>query len=311
MFRTIFESASPPFVWIDVVEPSRSDLERIAREYGYPETAVSDCLDPEHLPKFERFGPNNFAILRAYDEHADLMAETIQSLTRKVALFWGPAFLVSIHRKEQVYLTEVMTAWRERQANGPGGSGNGSGFTIELLAEIALAVVLSYEQPLEGAEARMDAFEGTLLLHTEVSALLHQMYMIKRRVALLKRLLWHTISVSHRFSTAQDKGLPLLQDLRENAESMHFYADELLEDVNNLLHMQLSLAAHRTNEVVQILTVFSAFFLPLTFIVGVYGMNFQHMPELPHRWGYPMVWVLMISVSAAIWLWFRRRGWLK
>ena len=93
-----------------------------------------------------------------------------------------------------------------------------------------------------------------------------------------------------------------MQDLRENAESMHFYADELLEDVNNLLNMQLALAAHRTNEVVQVLTVFSAFFLPLTFIVGVYGMNFEHMPELPHRLGYPAVWVVMIAVSLAIWV---------
>jgi magnesium transporter len=137
------------------------------------------------------------------------------------------------------------------------------------------------------------------------------MYLIKRRVSLTKRLLWHTISVGNRFSPGQDRNMPLMQDLRENAESMHFYADELLEDVNNLLHMQLSLAAHRTNEVVQVLTVFSAFFLPLTFIVGVYGMNFEHMPELPQAWGYPAVWAVMIGVSAAIWLWFRRRGWLK
>lgn len=310
MFRKVFESASPPFVWIDVVEPSREDLEQIAREYGYPETAVSDCLDPEHLPKFERFGGNNFAILRAYDERADLMADTIQALTRKVALFWGPTFLISIHRKEQPYLSGVMKDWSERHT-GAEAVQVGNGFTVELLAEIALAVVLTYEAPLEASEARMDAFEGTLLLHTEVSALLHQMYMIKRRVALLKRLLWHTISVSNRFTTAQDKGLPLLQDLRENAESMHFYADELLEDVNNLLHMQLSLAAHRTNEVVQILTVFSAFFLPLTFIVGVYGMNFEHMPEISQPWGYAAVWGVMLGVSLAIWLWFRRRGWLK
>jgi len=102
-----------------------------------------------------------------------------------------------------------------------------------------------------------------------------------------------------------------MQDLRENAESMHFYADEMLEEVNNLLQMQLSIAAHRTNDVMRILTVFSAFFLPLTFIVGVYGMNFQHMPELPLVWGYPLVWGIMLSVVAGIWLWFRRRGWLR
>jgi magnesium transporter len=309
MFRKIFQAADPPFLWLDLVDPTRADLEHVAREYGLPGTAVSDCLDPEHLPKFERFAANSFAILRAYDERADLMADTVQALTRKVALFWGSTFLVTIHRLDQPYLSEVIADWEARA--GKIQPANGNNPLIELLAGLALAVVLSYEPPLEAAEARMDEFEGTLLLRTDVSTLLHQMYMIKRRVALTKRLLWHTISVSNRFSIGQDKGAPLLQDLRENAESMHFYADELLEDVNNLLHMQLSLAAHRTNEVVQILTVFSAFFLPLTFIVGVYGMNFVHMPEIPERWGYPAVWVLMLGVSLAIWLWFRRRGWLK
>lgn len=309
MFRTVFESADPPFVWLDLVDPHREDLEKVAREYGLPQTAVSDCLDPEHLPKFERFGPNSFAIFRAFDERADFMADTVQALTRKVAMFWSPTFLITVHRKDQSYLSEIRAEWEERASkNLPG---NGANLVIELLAEIALAVVLSYEAPLEAAEARMDDFEGTLLLRTDVSNLLHKMYMIKRRVALLKRLLWHTISVGNRFSIGQDKNAPLLQDLRENAESMHFYADELLEDVNNLLHMQLSLAAHRTNEVVQILTVFSAFFLPLTFIVGVYGMNFEHMPELPEKWGYPAVWMLMVGVSLGIYLWFRRRGWLK
>jgi len=80
--------------------------------------------------------------------------------------------------------------------------------------------------------------------------------------------------------------------------------------VTNLLNMQLALAAHRTNEVVQVLTISSAFFLPLTFIVGVYGMNFEHMPEITHPLGYPFVWIVMIAVSAAVWSWFRRRGWM-
>ena len=65
------------------------------------------------------------------------------------------------------------------------------------------------------------------------------------------------------------------------------------------------------NDVMRVLTVFSAFFLPLTFIVGVYGMNFAHMPELQHPWGYPAVMAGMITVAATIFLWFRRKGWLK
>jgi magnesium transporter len=127
----------------------------------------------------------------------------------------------------------------------------------------------------------------------------------------MRRMLSHTLDAVQKLVPASEPTAPLYQDLRENAESMHFYADELVDDVNNLLSVQLALASHRTNEVVRVLTVFSVFFLPLTFIVGVYGMNFQFMPELRERWGYPGVLAGMAVVTLAIYLWFRRKGWLR
>jgi magnesium transporter len=110
---------------------------------------------------------------------------------------------------------------------------------------------------------------------------------------------------------AAGRASALLRDVQENAESYHFYADELLDDANTLLSVELALASHRTSEVMRVLTVFSVFFLPLTFIVGVYGMNFEFMPELRHRWGYPAVLAGMAVVTLAIYRWFRHRGWLR
>ncbi len=307
MLRTVYESPSPRFAWLDLVEPTRADLDEVVRKYGLPPTAAQDCLDPEHLPKFEQFESTSFAIFRAYDERCEAGADTIQALTRKVALFWGDGFLISIHRKEQPYLAGIQQRWASRTTLPE----DSAGLTAELLVDIANAVVLSYEPPLVEAEARIDEFEASLLRNRDVPTALGAIYGIKRRILLAKRLLLRTLNIANRLPVPGVRQAPLMQDLRENAESMHFYADELLEDVNNLLNMQLALAAHRTNRVVQVLTVFSAFFLPLTFIVGVYGMNFEHMPELSHRFGYPGVWLVMIAVSATIWIWFRRRGWLS
>lgn len=306
MLRTVVECDEPRFSWLDLVEPSKRDLEEVALRYGLTATAVQDCLDPEHLPKFERFNGTTFAILRAQDELADPTADTVQALTRKVAIFWGDEFLITIHRKDQPYLTAVMEHWRGRVLHGR----ERTGIVAELLVDITNAVVLSYEAPLVESETRVDGFEAKLMAEHDVADLLRQMYHMKRRLALSKRLLWRTMSITARLPSFGERTGPLMQDLRENAESMHFYAEELLEDINNLLHMQLALAAHRTNEVMQVLTVFSAFFLPLTFIVGIYGMNFEHMPELPQRYGYLVIWGVMVLVSLLIWRWFRRRGWL-
>jgi magnesium transporter len=74
--------------------------------------------------------------------------------------------------------------------------------------------------------------------------------------------------------------------------------------------MYMSFSAQRTNDVMKVLVVFSAFFLPLTFIVGIYGMNFDYMPELRQHWGYPMVLFVMVLITIAIYAWFRRKRWL-
>lgn len=306
MLRTVHRSDAPRLTWLDLVEPTRQDLDAIAREYGLPATAVQDCLDPEHLPKYERFDGTSFAIFRAYDERCEATADTVQALSRKVAIFWGGEILITIHRKDQSYLSAVMTEWQLRTHP----EQDAQAVAAELLVDIANAVILTYEAPLLDAETRIDAFEAELLSDHDVGATLRDIYRVKRRISLAKRLLYRTMSIATRLPVAALHHGPLVQDLRENAESMHFYAEELLEDVTNLLNMQLALAARRTNDVVQVLTVFSAFFLPLTFIVGVYGMNFERMPEIPHPLGYPAVWLLMIAVSGMIWLWFRRRGWL-
>ena len=120
----------------------------------------------------------------------------------------------------------------------------------------------------------------------------------------------HTLDLIQKLKASSEAQAPRLQDLKENAEGLYFAADELLEDVNNLVNLQLSLAAHQTNEVMRVLTVFSVFFMPLTFLVGIYGMNFEFMPELKHPWGYPGVLSLMLVTSLAIYAWFKRRGWL-
>lgn len=260
--RTVLERGEPALTWLDVVQPTPEELDEVADRYGLYPVAVKDCLDPEHLPKQEGFEAHTFIIPRACDEAADAGGVTVQELTRKIAIFYGP------------------------------------------------------RAPMERIEARLDGFETKVFSRgTESSADfrrdLREIYVLKHQVTVYERLLWRTADIVQHIVPTAGRAATLFRDVLRNAESYHFYADELLDDANTLLNVQLALASHRTGEVMRVLTVFSVFFLPLTFIVGVYGMNFRFMPELRERWGYPAVLGGMALVTLLIYRWFRSRGRLR
>jgi magnesium transporter len=161
-------------------------------------------------------------------------------------------------------------------------------------------------------EQEIDSIERQIFLRKLTRGEILRLHRSRSRLSVVKRLMLHTSMVIQTLGTLLP-GLDraALQDLRENAEAHFRIADELVEDAHNLMQLQLSLASQRTNEVMRFLTVVSLFFLPLTFIVGVYGMNFKFMPELEEKWGYPGVWALMIGVSLFIFVRVRRSGWLS
>lgn len=310
--RRVIERAEPPLVWLDLVQPTREELESVARTHGLQPTAVKDCLDPEHLPKYEQFDTHVFVILRAFDAESERTCGTVQELTRKLAIFSSPTFLITIHRTEQAWLT-ALEARLEAEAASKAGK---EGLQAYLLTQVLNGAVDTYLPPMEAIEAQVDAFEELVFGGRDADARafaedLREVHVLKRQVTLIKRLLLRTLDVVQRLSPGTGRAATLFRDVQENIESSHFYADELLDDVNTVLNVQLALAAHRTGEVMRILTVFSVFFLPLTFLVGVYGMNFDFMPELRSRWGYPLVLAGMGGIVLAIYLWFRRRGWLR
>lgn len=310
--HTVLQRAEPPLVWLDVVRPTPEELAELARAHGLHSTAVQDCLDPEHLPKFEQFDTHVFAIIRSFDEQSERTCATVQELTRKLAIFSGPSFLITIHRSEQPWLTALRAKFEAEQ----GARSGKEGLQAHLLTHVLNGAVDTYLSPMEAIEARVDAFEELVFTGRDSDARafaedLRDIHVLKRQVTLIKRLLWRTLEVVQRMTPSTGRAATLFRDVQENIESSHFYADELLDDANTMLNVQLALASHRTGEVMRILTVFSVFFLPLTFLVGVYGMNFDFMPELRSPWGYPAVLAAMGAIVLTIYLWFRRRGWLR
>ena len=294
------------FIWIDVTAPSAEELLAVAAEYGLHPLAVQDCLDPEHLPKYERLGSTTFLILRAFDESAAVDADTVHAITRKVALFFDAKRLITVSRAPQGFL-EALKADPPRLLSPEEPAG-----PVQVLA-VVNGVIDTFWKPLADAEKRLTDMEPRTVNHRERPDLIHELFHVKRRINAMRSTARHTLETVKRLAASTEENLPAsprLNDARENAESLYFATDEIIEDITNLLQLALAAADHDTNEIVRVLTIFSVFFMPLTFIVGVYGMNFDVMPELRWRFGYPLVGGGMAACCLAIYLWFRRKDWL-
>lgn len=304
MITTVFRARQADFVWIDVVDPTAEELAALDAEYGLPDTAVQDCLDPKHLPKYEDYGDVIFVITRAYDEHGSPRAATTQDLTRKIAVFYNERFLLSVHRKDQTFIA----ALRDRFAK------EGPALDRPLVtvgAALLKASLLSYAHPLEEIEKAIERYEGAVFGRRARVPQLEQLFVLKRRAGLMNRMLLRLREVVIQAQPHSQRSAPVFQDLRETADAMQFRAELLVNYLEGLLNLQVALSSHRTNEVMRILTLFSAIFMPITFIVGVYGMNFHYMPELGWRYGYAATWLVILATTGGILVWFARRGWLR
>ena len=303
MIETILDKSHSGTTWLDVVNPSHEELHGLAFTWGLHPKTVEDCLEPEHLPKYENVGGKSFALFRLFDDGARVESNTVQSITRKLAIFFGPDFVITVHRSKLAGLNGVKEKWHATSQK-------------KVLAQAVLAdciniVAVSFDAPLEKAENLIDKIENNVFSNRTVAGQIKKVHFLRRRVSIFRRMLWHGLNVCKQIPAQSAEEAPLLQDVRENLDEYYHYSDTLLEDMNALLSIQLSLDANKTNTIMRILTVFSMFFMPLTFIVGIYGMNFRRMPELEWAWGYPATLVLMAAITVMIFFWFKRRGYLR
>lgn len=288
------------FDWIDVYDPTENELRQLADTYLLPEAAVIDCLQSEHLPKFESFENYYFIIVRFYDQHCNADSDSIQKLTRKVAIFFHSEFILTIHRSKFELLDKVAHKYsKDPNMKHP----------YNLACKIIKNTFETFEAPLNTLDETISNFESKIFLKKRTPDLLKNLYLLKRQIHVFKRLNYVSKMVVDNMHISFKKN-SYYEDMRDYYLRMEVFTEQLHEDVQSLLHLYLSISSQKTNEVMRILTVFSAFFLPLTFVVGVYGMNFEFMPELHHRLGYPGVLVFMLLITILIFQWFKRKQWL-
>lgn len=299
MITILKEKKGNDFEWIDIAKPDKAELSEVSAKYNLHKSLVEDSLQPEHLPKFEMVGDTQFIILRVHSNIAPKEADTIQEVTDKIAVFFGNDFIITIHRRDFDFLREIKSKYID----------TGKSTTpYQLLFRIIHAAILTYNSPISELAQELDFFEPKVFMQEKTPTLLKSLYYIKRKASVMDFIF--------------DLSRSIIENLKGKIASTHFnqLKDEILrlqtntrhvmENVGNLLNIYISLSSQRTNEVVRVLTVFSVFFMPLTFIAGIYGMNFDFMPELRMHFGYLYAMVFMVFITFIIYLWFKKKGWL-
>lgn len=299
MILTELKSPNSTFTWIDITAPSLDDLSEVAEKYALNHHNLQDCLEPDHLPKFEEGDPFNFIILRKVLGDKE-KGTTIHSLTTKIAVFYDGDTIVTIHRVPHPDLFPAC-----EQMIKAGKISTIDGFLIKIIAKVQQ----SFTHFAADLNAEIEETETRLFIKKQATESIENLFLLKRRSSLCKKLLLLTGEVVSAVQHRQKKSSEI-QDIRDSQIKLQLFYEQLSEDALNLVSMYMSISANKTNDVMKVLTLFSAYFLPLTFIVGVYGMNFEFMPELEWTYGYPLVLGLMLVVFLLIYFWFKRKKWL-
>ena len=286
------------FDWYDLTNPSEAELMQVAAAHQLHEALVHDCMQPDHLPKYETIDTYSFIIFRIYTHSNSQEADTVQELTDKIAVFFSDDFLITIHKDKQEFINALSEQVKQGKCTD----------VQALLNALIYACLNTYEQPLASIAKSIDYFEEVVFLRPKRISLLKALYYLRRQTELIKRM----FILSHEIIDIidADPGNVHTRETRDQYIRLRHMFEALSDNIHQLLNVYFSAASQRTNEIMRVLTVFSAFFLPLTFIVGVYGMNFDFMPELRWKLGYPGILAFMGLITLIIYLWFRRKKWL-
>ena len=295
--------------WVDVESPTKSELQKLANEYNLPTKVLAECLKPEYLPHIETHGAAQFIIIRIPEPNLPIEADTVQELTTKVAFFISQQGLLSLHRQSLEMLNRVRLQFTEVVEN----EKNTALIMSMILAEVAQSLMTE----LTNLDFKTENFEQNIFMMKRSRSILKEGYYIKRKASAYRRVIKTTIEVGQKMTTKL--GCPALQMQESNdlLSQCLFFAEDIYENVQALVSLHMAIqsqkineASYKTNETVRILTIFTLFFLPLNFITGVFGMNFEFMPWLKESSGfeYSLVLMAVLVISFLVYLFYK--GWL-
>ena len=293
--------------WLGLYEPDHEEFEEVARTFELHELACEDAVKAHQRPKLERYGDTLLIVLRP----ARYVDETETVEFGEVEIFVGPQFVITVRHGEAPGLGRVRKRLEERPdllARGP----------IAIVYGLLDHVVDGYEPVVAGLENDIDeiedeVFSGSPTVSRRIYQLTREVIEFQRATAPLETMVGRLMQESG-IDEEQRRYLRDVQDhaLRAQEQAQAFRAHlETILSVNLTLETKtLSEVSLAQNEQVKTISAWAAILFAPTLVGTIYGMNFEHMPELGWRLGYPFSIALMVSVSAALYVIFKRRGWI-
>ncbi len=282
--------------------------EKIIRDigdiYNIHPLVMEDIANTTQRPKIEEHDDYLFVIIKM----TYLKPDNSEMQIEQVSLLVGNDYVISLQEKEG----DILDGLRERLRNNKGRIRKlGSDY---LMYSIIDTVVDNYFTVLEHIGEQLEETEEQLLLSAEQETL-NKIYHLKQELMFIHKSIWpmrEVISSIQRIdSDLIDKNTMLyLRDVYDHTVQVAETLEIFREMSSGMLDLYLSTVSNKLNEVMKVLTIFAAIFIPLTFIAGVYGMNFRHMPELQWKYGYLLWWVVIIVLTLGMFIYFKRKKWL-
>lgn len=294
----------PTVTWVDITGVHDVEvIEKLGRNFDVHLLTLEDIVNTAQRPKVEDYDNYLYLILKMlfYDQTAE------QLRWEQVSLVLGEGFLLSFQEQEGDVFDPVRN--RIRKAKGRIRKA-GADYLAYALVD---AIVDHYFLVLEIFGDKVESLE-TALTENPQTEILEGIHRIKRDMITLRKQVWplrEVLAVLSRGESPlvhESTGL-YLRDVYDHTIQVIDTIESLRDVVTGMLDIYLSLVSNRMNQVMKVLTIIATIFIPLTFLAGVYGMNFTHMPELQWRWAYPAVWAVMIVVGVSLAVYFKRKFW--
>ncbi len=290
--------------WLNINGIHREDIiESIGNYFNIHPLVMEDIMNVGQRPKIEYYDDYVFIVLRMLsydDDKSDIVDEQLSLIITR-------GFVISFQEIEG----DVFDPIRERIRNASGRVRKmGSDYLAYILIDI---IVDNYFIILEKLSEETEVLEDNLVRNPGPDSM-REINILKRKLILMRKAIWplrESLNVIGKFDSSilTEATSLYFRDVYDHTIRLIDTIETLREVMMDLLNMNLSSLSNRMNEIMKVLTIISTIFIPMTFLAGVYGMNFEFMPELGWRLGYPIAWLIMISIGASMLTYFKKKRW--